>query len=298
MLLSFGSFSSPCDSDQPLGTPRTFATVTLQTCNAQPSPRLAGRHHGKSTKSRGHMSLALPKEWPQHQHSRILYTPLAGCGAQCAMSNVHLHKTWNLRPTYWMLSRWQRDDALTCSLGSEIFRGCGLHHLPVRLATVTSGRPADLLVGKTGENVETNQTVAELVCTKINDFSTPTFFQTYYFAVTFWMACCNRTKASQDLRSQSLFLVLPWSTMVDWECHWCHCVKLWILHWGMESSWTLSHPCKGNTWMQLGILLYVDAACGSDRWGARLSRLLRWIASWTILQNRLNDNHFLLENGP
>ena len=55
---------------------------------------------------------------------RPFYTPLAGCGAHCARAFVHCAKdTLGFWPTYWMLSRWQRDDALTCSLGSEYFCG-------------------------------------------------------------------------------------------------------------------------------------------------------------------------------
>ena len=75
----------------------------------------------------GWTALALPKEWPQHQYRRVLYTPLAGCGAQCARSSPLCARgirsslaIRSLRPTYWMLSRWQRDDGLMCSLSSEL----------------------------------------------------------------------------------------------------------------------------------------------------------------------------------
>jgi hypothetical protein len=70
-----------------------------------------------------HVSVRVSSPYPKFGPSirlRPFYTPLAGCGAHCARAFVHRAKvTLGFWPTYWMLSRWQRDDALTCSLGSK-----------------------------------------------------------------------------------------------------------------------------------------------------------------------------------
>ena len=57
---------------------------------------------------------------------RPFYTQLTGCGAHCERAFVHYAKEiLGFWPTYWMLSRWQRDHALTCSLGSICQEGYG-----------------------------------------------------------------------------------------------------------------------------------------------------------------------------
>ena len=66
---------------------------------------------------------ALPKVWPQHQFWGHSTHRWPGVGRTVRGPLCTIKETLGFWPTYWMLSRWQRDDALTCSLGSEYFCG-------------------------------------------------------------------------------------------------------------------------------------------------------------------------------